>query len=173
MTHALQAGGVGLPGHFVGIVVAMVSPVSRKSLSLHHAPRITFALYPGGSITLSSNDPFAPPLIDPALLANDFDILALSEGVKLANKFVSAPVWKGYLGAPTVDLAGMSPAELEANIRNNVQDGSHIVGTAAMSPRGARYGVVDPDLTVKGVTGLSVIDASVLVSVHRSLKHLD
>jgi choline dehydrogenase-like flavoprotein len=93
--------------------------------------------------------------------------------VKLANKFVSAPVWKGYLGAPTVDLAGMSPAELEANIRDNVQDGSHLVGTAAMSPRGAHYGVVDPDLRVKGAIGLSVIDASVLVSIHRSLKHLN
>jgi choline dehydrogenase-like flavoprotein len=39
----------------------------------------------------------------------------------------------------------------------------HIVGTAGMSPRGAHYGVVDPDLRVKGIAGLRVIDASVLV----------
>ncbi|KAJ7853173.1 hypothetical protein B0H14DRAFT_2354486 [Mycena olivaceomarginata] len=32
-----------------------------------------------------------------------------------------------------------------------------------MSPRGAQYGVVDPDLKVKGIAGLRVIDASVLV----------
>ncbi|KAJ6590378.1 aryl-alcohol-oxidase from pleurotus Eryingii [Mycena sp. CBHHK59/15] len=138
-------GGIqGAPGHFINFGVGMVSPVSR------------------GSVTLSSSDPFAPPLIDPGLLTSDFDVIALSEGVKLAQRFVSAPVWRNYLGAPTVDLAGMSPAELEANLRNNVMSGSHIVGTAGMSPRAARYGVVDPDLKVKGVVGLSVIDASVL-----------
>jgi choline dehydrogenase-like flavoprotein len=34
-----------------------------------------------------------------------------------------------------------------------------------MSPHGAQYGVVDPDLRVKGIAGLRVIDASVLVRV--------
>jgi len=33
-----------------------------------------------------------------------------------------------------------------------------------MSPKGAKWGVVDPDLKVKGVEGLRVIDASILVS---------
>lgn len=37
-----------------------------------------------------------------------------------------------------------------------------------MSPRGAKKGVVDPDLKVKGVGGLRVADASVMVSsVHK------
>ncbi|KAJ6509684.1 aryl-alcohol oxidase precursor [Mycena vulgaris] len=139
-----QPTGLGSPGNFISFIVAVVSPVSR------------------GSITLSSGDPFAAPRIDPGLLASEFDVLALSDAVKLVHKFVSAPVWRGYLVAPTVDLAGMSQAELEANIRDSVQPGSHIVGTASMSPRGAHYGVVDPDLRVKGIAGLSVIDASVL-----------
>jgi len=33
-----------------------------------------------------------------------------------------------------------------------------------MSPRGANWGVVDPDHRVKGTNGLRVIDVSVLVS---------
>jgi hypothetical protein len=33
-----------------------------------------------------------------------------------------------------------------------------------MSPKGADYGVVDPDLKVKGIRGLRVVDASVMVS---------
>ncbi|KAF8179707.1 aryl-alcohol oxidase [Mycena galopus ATCC 62051] len=132
------------PGHFISLTAAMVSPVSR------------------GSVTLSSNDPFAAPVIDLGLLSNEFDALALAEGLKLALKFTSAPNWKGYLGAPTVDLAAMSPAELTAYVRANSGPGYHIVGTAGMSPRGVRCGVVDPDLKVKGIAGLRVIDASVL-----------
>jgi hypothetical protein len=38
-----------------------------------------------------------------------------------------------------------------------------------MSPRDANYGVVNPDLLVKGTTGLRIIDASVLVSIIYSL----
>jgi hypothetical protein len=41
----------------------------------------------------------------------------------------------------------------------------HPVSTAKMSPKGASYGVVDPDLKVKGMKGLRIVDASVFVSI--------
>ena len=38
----------------------------------------------------------------------------------------------------------------------------HAVGTAAISERGAPWGVLDPDLRVKGTKGLRVVDAGAL-----------
>ena len=52
---------------------------------------------------------------------------------------------------------------LDEFIRNNAGTAAHPVGTASMSSRNASYGVVDPDLKVKGVAGLRIVDASVLV----------
>ncbi|KAJ6535902.1 pyranose dehydrogenase [Mycena vulgaris] len=134
------------PGHFFSINTAVVSPMSR------------------GSITLNSTHPLtAPPLIDPGLLASPFDVRALREGIKMAQRFVAAPAWAGYILAPTPDLANATTdAALDAYIRASASTSSHLVGSAAMSARGAGYGVVDPDLQLKGARGLRIIDASVL-----------
>jgi len=40
--------------------------------------------------------------------------------------------------------------------------GVHAVGTAGISRRGDPWGVVDPDLRVKGANGVRVVDASAL-----------
>ncbi|KAJ7497656.1 hypothetical protein FB451DRAFT_1212279 [Mycena latifolia] len=129
-------------GNFMGIGTAVVTPVSR------------------GSITLNSSDPFAPPLIDPALLQSDFDLSVMREAVKSVQRFVTARAWDGYILASLIN--GTTDAELDAYIRSESSSEYHPVGTAAMSPKGAPYGVADPDLLVKGLTGLRVVDASVL-----------
>ncbi|KAJ7489573.1 pyranose dehydrogenase [Mycena latifolia] len=132
------------PGHLMSISVTMVTPVSR------------------GSITLNSTNPLGPPLIDPGYLTNDFDLFATREGLKRAQRFVTAPVWKDYILAPMADITNFTSAELDQFIRNSTGSASHLVGSAGMSARNALYGVVDPDLLVKGTSGLRIIDASVL-----------
>lgn len=87
----------------------------------------------------------------------------MREGIRSARRFAAAPAWADYIAAPTNNAT--TDADLDAFIRGSASSFFHPVGTAGMSPRGADYGVVDPDLKVKGVRGLRIIDASVLVGL--------
>ncbi|KAJ7134626.1 pyranose dehydrogenase [Mycena epipterygia] len=136
--------GAGPTGNFMSFGMIMLTPTSR------------------GSITLQSNNPFDPPLIDPGLLVTDFDLFTARESIKKAYRFVEAPVWKDYIIAPTIDLLNMTTDALDEFIRNTGSSSGHIVSTAAMSAKDASYGVVNPDLLVKGASGLSIIDASIM-----------
>ncbi|KAF7376521.1 Pyranose dehydrogenase [Mycena sanguinolenta] len=91
-----------------------------------------------GSLTLQSNDSLSAPLIDPNLLGSE--------------NFVISP-----FGVNSTD----SDDELDEFIRENGGSVYHPSGTAKMSPKGANWGVVDPDLRVKGLDGLRVVDLSV------------
>ena len=113
---------------------------------------------------LASNDPFTPPKLDPGLLSTDYDMFAMRAAMRTAQRFLSAPAWRGYVLEPVGTLANATTdVALDNYICNNGGTTWHIVGTTAMSAHDASYGVVNPDLRVKGVTGLRVIDASVLV----------
>ncbi|KAJ7919010.1 aryl-alcohol oxidase [Mycena leptocephala] len=118
----------------------------------------------GGSITLNTSNPFDSPLIDPALFVDNYDMFAMRVAVKKAVKFLSAEAWKDYVIRPLDNLAQALTSEeaLEAYIRETSIAAAHPVGSAAMSPKNATWGVVDPDLLLKGATGIRIIDASVM-----------
>ncbi|KAJ7438136.1 aryl-alcohol oxidase [Mycena galericulata] len=111
-------------GNFMSIGLAVLTPTSR------------------GSVTLQSNNPFDPPLIDLGFLKTEFDIFTAREAIKRAYRFVQAPVWQDYVIAPTTDLSNLSTDALDEFIRNSAQPAAHLVSTAAMSARNATYGVV-------------------------------
>ncbi|KAF9264090.1 aryl-alcohol oxidase-like protein [Marasmius fiardii PR-910] len=129
-------------GNFLFIAVALVSPLSR------------------GEVTLTSSDPLTHPVINPNFLDSEFDLFAMKEAVRTARDFLSSAAWNGYIISATNNAT--TDAELEFYIRNSTVAIYHPVGTAGMSPKGANWGVVDPDLRVKGVEGIRVVDASVL-----------
>jgi len=62
----------------------------------------------------------------------------------------------------------MTDKELEDYIRRRTGTIHHMVGTARMSSWDSKEGVLNPDLTVKGVHGLRVIDASIFVRIPRA-----
>ncbi|KAF9446419.1 GMC oxidoreductase [Macrolepiota fuliginosa MF-IS2] len=116
-----------------------------------------------GSTSLNSSNPLDAPLINPNFLSHPFDALAMIEAFRTAQRFISSPVLKdsitGVLGPYT---NATTDAEIENAIRAHAATVWHPIGTASMSPKGASWGVVDPDLRVKSVDGLRVVDASIM-----------
>ncbi|KAF5369212.1 hypothetical protein D9757_010031 [Collybiopsis confluens] len=117
-----------------------------------------------GAVTINSTNPFDAPVIDPGLLSHPVDIAVLREAIKSAHRFVKAAAWKGYI---LQDLTNATTdAEIEDFIRENAVSFFHPVATAAMSPFNTTdWGVVNPDLKVKSVKGLRIVDASVAPSL--------
>ncbi len=116
-----------------------------------------------GEIRLAGPDPFAPPVIDPNYLATDEDREVAVESIRLARKIVGAKA-----------LQSFSPEEFRPGA-HLTSDGDlvkaagdigttifHPVGTARMGRADDRLAVVDERLSVIGVEGLSVADASVM-----------
>lgn len=115
-------------------------------------------------MTIGSSNPFDDPLIDPGFYTSEFDLPATREGIKQMMSFSKAPVWKNVITGVLGPLANATTdEEIDDIIRNSAESGLHPVGTAAMSSKDASWGVVDPDLLVKKVSGLRVVDASVMV----------
>ncbi len=126
-----------------------------------------------GQIRLASGDPRHKPLIDPAYLSDGADIEPLVAGIRMAREFAAArPMSKICAAelAPGGDVR--SDAEIRAFIRRDLSTIYHPVGTCAMGgdsklAASRLTSVVDPELRVRGVEGLRVVDASVMPTVPR------
>ncbi len=121
-----------------------------------------------GRIRLASRDPYADPVIDPNYLSNQHDIDVIVAGMKKSVALVENTRTFRELGGrfTTVPFPGCegvvfkSDAYWECYARQLSITLHHIVGTAAMGPKGK--GVVDTELRVRRIRGLRVVDASVM-----------
>ncbi|KAF9003085.1 alcohol oxidase [Cyathus striatus] len=129
------------------------------------------ALYPlsRGSLTLNASDPFGQPVINGSFYTHPMDMFVQKQAIITAIRFVNHPAFSEYVIEPFPEIAAIiaedgsiDDAALENFIRNNTLSNIHAVGTASMSACGADWGVVDPDLKVKGLKGLRVVDTSVM-----------
>jgi choline dehydrogenase-like flavoprotein len=114
-----------------------------------------------GVVALTSADPRAPVRLQGNFLATDKDVRTLRAGLKLAREISAAKPLDPFRAAETAPGRDVkSDAALDAFIRQQMITVHHPAGTCRMGADDAS--VVDPELRVRGVDGLRVVDASVL-----------
>lgn len=120
-----------------------------------------------GSVFLKSADPHAAPGIDPNFLDTEHDWNVLRAGLRIARDAVFQPAFASYRGAE-IDprQSATSQEEIDAYLLSQVQTVFHPVGTCRMGVD--EQAVVDPQLRVRGIAGLRVVDASIMPRIVNS-----
>lgn len=113
-----------------------------------------------GSVSLSSNDATAAPVIDPNFLSDEDDLRRLMRGARLVERILASPKFNDIRGERLYLEDRASDEALEADIRARSDTIYHPVGTCRMGSD--ETAVLDPQLRVNGVEGLRVVDASVM-----------
>ncbi|KIK52514.1 hypothetical protein GYMLUDRAFT_265373 [Collybiopsis luxurians FD-317 M1] len=129
---------------YISILSGVLHPLSRGSVHIH------------------SNDPLAPPTIDPGWLTADFDILVILETLKFVMNIATLEPLSSLIDSLVLPPASLkNDTALIQYIRETVTSASHPMGTVAMAPQ-LMGGVVDNSLIVYGTTNLRVCDASII-----------
>jgi len=116
-----------------------------------------------GSVSLKSADPMAAPRIDPNYFAEPEDMETLLAGVKLSRRLMEAEPLAPFQKSELFMQGELSDSELEHHIRSRADTVYHPVGTCKMGVDDTA--VVDPELKVRGLDGLRVVDASIMPNV--------
>jgi choline dehydrogenase len=117
-----------------------------------------------GSVRLASAAPEVAPLIDPGFLADPRDLARMMTAVKLARRTAAGPHFDAVRKAelwPGPDCR--TDAELRAYLRRSLMAYYHPAGTCRLGSD--PDAVLDLELRVRGVSGLRVVDASVLPTI--------
>jgi len=132
-----------LPGHGMTIHACALRPESR------------------GELTLKSADPLQAPAMQPRYLSEEYDRRLMLECVRLSREILAQDAFRSYAGdevSPGSDTRS-DEAVLDF-IRRKAESIYHPIGTCKMGVDD--MAVVDPDLNVHGIDGLSVVDAAIM-----------
>ncbi len=148
--------------HFVP---ALLDDHGRNKLEGHGYTVHACMLHPKsrGSLRLKSSDPKQAIAIHANYLSDTegYDLKMMIEAARVSHSILAQSPFDRYRGAeifPGVDIN--DDAALEAFVRRKAETVYHPVGTCRMGVD--EDAVVDSELRVRGITGLRVVDASVM-----------
>ena len=140
--------------------------VDRPGTPLHVYSGFTAAVWQchpvsRGSVRIRSADPLAPPRIETNYLREEVDGTTLVAGIRMLREIYRQPAFRDLWAEEVLPGSkAQTDAELLDFVRRHGGTVFHCVGTCRMG-NDARS-VVDPELRVRGVERLRVIDASVM-----------
>lgn len=123
----------------------------------------TILLHPRqrGRIDLASASPLAAPVIDHQLLGDQRDLDDILVGLEEARRIVDQPALRDFTaGMFEPEGRNRTREEWVEYVRNNASPWAHQVGTCRMGVDD--LAVVDPELRVRGIDRLRVVDASIM-----------
>ena len=117
-----------------------------------------------GELRLRSADPDDVVDLDPNLLATEYDVAALVKNIRLNREIIAQEAMRPWAGReiyPGEEV--QSDEELADYARTALVTYHHQAGTCKMGTDD--MAVVDPELRVRGVAGLRVVDCSIMPTV--------
>lgn len=144
----------------------LTDSASRCTRSMRLRRRSANCVPRRGSIHALSADPLAPPRIAPNYLSTDLDRKVAADALRLTRRIAAAPALAPF--NPREVLPGLefqSEEELQFAAGNVGTTIFHPVGTCRMGRIEDSDAVVDSRLRVIGVTGLRVVDASIMPTI--------
>jgi 4-pyridoxate dehydrogenase len=116
-----------------------------------------------GNVRLKSANPFEAPAIRQNFLSNEHDWTVMREAVAIARRLAEMPQMQPFIKAEIAPGADSGDqAAIDKHIRDTAITVHHPAGTCRMGASEDPRTVVTPDLKVKGLAGLRVVDASVM-----------
>ena len=117
-----------------------------------------------GSVSLKSIDPQDPPILRMNYLQSQADLQKLVEGIKLIRQLFEHSAFDEFRGEEIAPGANVTSDEaIKAYVRDGCSTVWHPVGTCKMGTDS--MAVVDPELRVRGIEGLRVVDASIMPTI--------
>ncbi len=143
--------------------------LDRPGGPMHPFPGCTLTCVPcrpdsRGWLKIRSPDPHQSPALQPNYLATEHDRAVMIGGLKLAARLMRQPSLARYLERPF--LPAVDPTSDEEWLEHTAEHagtGAHAVGSCKMGVD--PMAVVDPQLRVRGVERLRIIDASIMPTI--------
>jgi len=150
------------PDFQLHFVIGMVDNHSRRMHWGHGYSCHVCLLRPKsvGAVSLASSDPAVAPNIDPKFFDHPDDLEAMVDGFKLTRKIMDAPAFAAIRRRELYSAGIDADEAIREELRNRSDTIYHPVGTCKMGVDA--MAVVDPQLRVRGVEALRVVDASIM-----------
>ncbi|XP_054165836.1 L-sorbose 1-dehydrogenase-like [Oppia nitens] len=140
-------------GYYMALDPVLARPISR------------------GTVRLNASNPYGPPLVDPQYLVEHRDFETILDAVRRTVYItVQVPldgvtIFPPIPGCRLCDDMDICDDYLRCHVRQLARSYYNFVGTCRMGTNSDNNSVVDSRLSVKGVSNLRVVDASVIPEI--------